>query len=150
MRPPWPVLLICSSLSASGSGCSVAFSEGPPPRQQRLPDFDCSSGYGLPAFDTALSVLGFAFLAIGGGGSASESLNTTRGLVSVASATAFAISAVIGYQNVYACREALEEAEPAPELPHHRRAQPPPRVLAPAPQPPAPPVPQASDPTDGP
>jgi hypothetical protein len=144
-------LLLLLSLGATASGCSVAFTNGPPPPQERRAGFDCS-GYGLPALDTALAVLGIGFFAIGGPNGTSESLDGRRGQVSAIAATAFAISAAIGYVNVYNCREALEEAAPEPELPHHHRMRLPSPAPAPAPavEPPAPPVPQTSDPSDAP
>jgi hypothetical protein len=130
------VLLLSWSLLASG--CSVAFTDAPPPRELRRADFDCTSGYGMPALDTALSVLGFGLLAIGGIGS-SGGLSSTRNLLILGASGAFAVSAVDGYQTVYTCREALDESRPALEVPRHRRAPPPPPVSPPPP--PAPPAP---------
>jgi hypothetical protein len=147
---PTGALVLVLALALGSSGCSFVFTEGPPPRQerQRNPNFDCSSGYGVPVIDTAISILGLAFLAIGGttGGLS----NGQRVWVGFGSAFVYGVSAVAGYGRVYACREAIEEAERVPELPHHHRP-PPTRPLPPAATtPPAPPVPQTDDPADEP
>ncbi len=139
------LLLLCFGVAESG--CSVAFVDGPPPLPRR-PDFDCSSTYGAPALDTGIGLLGLALLAIRRSG-ATGGLGTSGGLL-LGVSSAFIFSAIYGYERVYACREALEEAEPEPETPHHRR--PPPSRPAPAvvTTPSAPPVPQESDSSDAP
>jgi len=37
--------------ATGGSGCSLVFSEGPPPQHERMPYFDCTSTYGLSVAD---------------------------------------------------------------------------------------------------
>jgi hypothetical protein len=143
-------LLLCFGVAASG--CSFVFVDGPPPRQERRTDFDCSTGYGVPALDTGVVVLGLSFLLIRGAGAyAVGGLDRSEGaLVAFSTMLGFFFSAVTGYERVYACREALQEAEPPPEAPHHHR--PPPSRPAPAgvATPSVPTVPQEPDSSDAP
>jgi hypothetical protein len=138
-------LVLLLGFDLATSGCSLMFVDGPPPRPRR-PDFDCSSNYAMPTLDTGLALLGLAFAAIGRSG-ASSSLSSHELPLLAVSAT-FLFSGVDGYQEVYACREALEEAAPPPETPHHHR--PPPSRPAPAvvTTPSAPPAPPETDPSD--
>ena len=135
-------LVLLLELGVATSGCSVLFVDGPPPRPRR-PDFDCSSTYGVPALDTAIALLGLGFLAMRGS-AITNGLSPHDGFLLGFSVT-FAVSAIDGYQQVYSCREALDEAAPPPETPHHYR--PPPSRPAPAgvTTPAAPPVPQQPD-----
>jgi hypothetical protein len=103
----------------------------------------------MPALDTGLSLLGLVFLAMRGTGTLPGGLSPSTQLVlGFSSALIFGVSAVDGYQQVYACREALEQAEPAPEVPHHHRpppSRPAPPEMTPTPGPPAPQDPDSSD-----
>jgi hypothetical protein len=141
-------LVLLLELVLAASGCSVLFVDGPPPRPRR-PDFECSSGYGAPAVDTGIALIGLALVAIKRSGPVEGLSNSWLPLLAVSSA--FLFSAVDGYPQVYECREALEEAAPPPETPHHHR---PPPISAPAPTavivPSAPPVTQQPDPSDPP
>ena len=141
-------LVLLLGFGVATSGCSVAFVDGPPPRPRR-PDFDCSSTYGMPALDTGVGFLGLGFAALRQSG-AIGGLSQNQGLALLAISATFIVSAVDGYQQVYECREALEEAAPPPEMPHHHR--PPPFRPAPAgvTTPSAPPAPQEPDSSDAP
>jgi hypothetical protein len=140
-------LVLLIELSVAAAGCSVLFVDGPPPRPRR-PDFDCTSTYGVPALDTGMALLALGILAMRGS-AITNGLSPHDGLLLGFSAT-FLVSAIDGYQQVYACREALDEAAPPPETPHHYR--PPPSRPAPASvtTPSAPPVPQQPDSFDAP
>jgi hypothetical protein len=142
------------AVTLATSGCSLVLTEGPPPRQERArnPNFDCSTGYGAPALDTGVVVLGLSFLAIQGAGAyAVGGLSHSQGdLFAFGSMLVFFTSAMAGYGRVHACREAIEEAEPPPELPHHHRPPPTRPTSSSAPNASGPPVPQSGDADDEP
>jgi hypothetical protein len=142
-------LVLLFGVGVAASGCSLVFVDAPPPLPRR-PDFDCSSTYAMPALDTGISLLGLVFLAMRGSGTLpTGGLSPSAQLVvGFSSALIFGVSAVDGYQQVYACREALEESEPAPEVPQHHRpppSRPAPPEVAPQPGPPALQEPDSSD-----
>jgi hypothetical protein len=139
-------LVLLFGIGLATSGCSVAFVDGPPPRPRR-PDFDCTSTYGMPALDTGVGLLGLGFVALRQSG-AIGGVSQNEGLVLLALSSAFVFSAVDGYQQVYECRQALEETAPPPETPHHRRPPPPGPAPAGVTTPSAPPAPQEPGPSD--
>ena len=140
-------LVLLLGFGAAPSGCSVIFVDGPPPRPRR-PDFDCSSNYAMPALDTGVALLGLALVAIKRSGPVEGLSSSWVPLLAVSST--FIFSAVDGYQQVYACREALEEVAPPPETPHHHRPPPPGPAPAGVTTPSAPPAPQEPDSSDAP
>jgi hypothetical protein len=139
-------------MGGAASGCSLAFVDGPPPLQLRRPHFDCSSTYAMPALDTGIALLGFtSLLARSSSALPTGDFGQDKGrLLELGSTFIFGISAVDGYQQVHACREAREDAEPPPETLHQHRPPPsrPPPVGATPPS--SPPVPQQPDPSDAP
>lgn len=107
-RGPLRILRLVTLASFCG-GCSFVFVDGPPPKHEKAPpqrSVDCTTGPAAPVLDTIFgtNAAGAAVLALATEGSSDK----VRAGSSLAAA-AFITSAVYGYINTSACREAKEE-----------------------------------------
>lgn len=137
----------CAILTAgTGSGCSLLFTDAPPPRHTELPYFDCTSARFAPNIDLAVAALyGIGAVAAASNRSNQGSDETSTMIGAALFAGLFGTSAVYGYQRTASCREA--KAALAERLSQRERLHdmPPPTV-------PGAPTYQAADPwqTEGP
>jgi hypothetical protein len=118
-RPPLRVpapLVLCALFLAAGSGaCSYMFVDGPPAKHRQLPYFTCTTSRAWPVVDTVLGAT-YAIDAVAFGINSSRESGSAAGGTTVAIAAGglaalFVASAVSGYSNASACREATEELQ---------------------------------------
>ncbi len=95
-------LLLILLLAASSTGCSLAFTSGPPKESERGPVFSCTTSYLAPILD--LVWVGYALSA-----TAAEKTGGAGG-GDIALSALWIGSAAYGFRNVSRCKTAIEEA----------------------------------------
>lgn len=95
-------LCLTALLSATLGGCSLAFTSGPPPEDQRGAAFSCTTSYAAPVLDLAWT--GYAL------GAAAAEKNGGIGGVDIALSALWVGSAAYGIWNVTRCEQAIREA----------------------------------------
>ncbi|HVR03489.1 MAG TPA: hypothetical protein VMT47_15235, partial [Polyangia bacterium] len=108
--------MLSAIAAAATNGCSALFVDGPPPNARKLRAFNCTTSNSWPTTDV---ILGGLTLLDGLGAVTSASQSSTSGGISNANyvaagvalggAALFAASAVSGYKNTSACRDATSE-----------------------------------------
>jgi hypothetical protein len=147
-------LLLCATTVASGTGCSLALVNGPPPAPPpNTVELDCTQQYVLPVVDGVVSAnaAGVALIGLAGWALADsfessdpyyeddhrDEATAYRNVFLVAGALTVltAISSVSGFHKVSACKAAQASIDGAPHIIFGR----PPGPTAPVPPPPPPP-----------
>jgi hypothetical protein len=115
-RPDALALVLCAVAATATNGCSFLFVDGPPPNARKLRAFNCTTSNSWPTTDV---ILGGLTLLDGLGAVTSASQSSTYGGnnngnyiaagVALGGAALFAASAVSGYKDTSACREATSE-----------------------------------------
>jgi hypothetical protein len=140
-------LVLAAGVACGGSGCSLAFVNGPPPNHERLPFFDCTTSNVLPTVDLLLA--GAAAVDAVGGTAGASALSSSRAeLIGFAvEGAVFAASAIYGYGKTSECKKAQAELfkrtpltptfspgfAPPPPVPYDPWVAPPPPSGAPPP-----------------
>jgi len=100
-----PVAFI-ALFALGSSSCSLLFVTEPPPNHQRLPYFDCTSSRLAPVIDTVLATT----YGLAAAGTLSVEPNSTQAVLPlVALAGGLVASAVVGFRQTEACRDAKAE-----------------------------------------
>jgi hypothetical protein len=118
------------SLIPLSSGCSIAFVDGPPEHHETMRYFRCTDSEGFPYAD-ASSALGAALYALqskqlADNGLIDQSSANPAIFAGIATAVAFATSAIVGMSRVHECHAAEDDLED--RLLGNTTAQGPPRV----------------------
>lgn len=124
--PRWPSRLGFFFLASAmfATSCSFLFVSGPPPHDQRIGRFDCTTTMAAPVVDgvlAALQVLGLVWAASKSDAEVREAAGIPRDNaigVSISWAILYTASAVHGASRVSDCRDALGTDEPP--RPQHR------------------------------